>query len=189
MAPIQPMVQHQAQQATQPAPSPLDQLKDIHLPEQIDQFQLAPGWWILIAIVIGFVVYAILQWNKKRKSLFLLVPASNELDKIGQSKPDNQAMAELSALLKRVCLLYFPKQQVAALSGDSWTQFINQQVGQELFSPSQQQVFNRLTYQANAQVEPALWNEVINSSRTAIDKIIRQGAKEHLKNKSIKGSN
>jgi len=179
----------QAQPAAQPAQNPLDQLKDIHLPGQLDHFQLAPGWWILIAIGFGLIAYIFFKWNKKRKSLQLLIPANIELDKIAQSKPNNQAMAELSALLKRVCLIYFPKQKVAALSGDSWTKFINQQVGQELFTPSQQQVFSSLTYQANAQVEPILWDEIINNSRTAIDKIIRKGATEQLKKSTNKGSN
>jgi hypothetical protein len=185
MTAAQPATQ---QPPAQPAANPLDQLKDIHLPDQIEQFQLAVGWWVLIALTVILVVYLILRWQKKRKALFLLVPANIELDKLAQSKADNKAMAELSALLKRVCLLYYPLHQVAALSGESWTQFINQQVGQEVFSKSQQQIFSQLTYQANSQVEPTLWSEVINSSRIAIDSIIRQGVKQQLNKKSKKGS-
>ena len=36
-----------------PAETPLDQLKDIHLPAQVDQLQLAPGWWFVIALFLG----------------------------------------------------------------------------------------------------------------------------------------
>jgi hypothetical protein len=193
MAPIQQLAQQNTQPTTQPtsqqAASPLEQLKDIHLPDPIEQFQLAPGWLILIILTIGLIIYAILQWHKKRQALALLIPANSELDLIAQSKADGRAIAELSALLKRVCLIYFPTTQVAALSGESWTKFINQHVGHELFTEQQQQLFAQLAYQANCQVEPSLWNEVINSSRTAINSIIRQGAKTQRKNTSKIGSN
>ena len=169
---------------SQPAPNPLDQLKDIHLPEQIEQFQLAPGWWFLIALTSGLFIYFVVQWNRKRRSLYLLKPANLELNKIANAKPDNNAIAELSILMKRICLVYFPERQVAALSGESWVKFINQQVGKELFNEPQQKAFGQLTYQLNAQIDPNLWNDIINNARIAIDLIIRQGAKSQRKNRS-----
>jgi len=174
------------------APNPLDQLKDIHLPEQIDHFQLALGWWVLIALAIGLMIYLFNRWNKKRKALRMLIPANNELNLIaqrcGSNGGDNIAMAELSALLKRICLLYYPKQQVAALSGDKWTDFLNQQSGEVLFNSEHQAVFSRLTYQANQQVEATLWSDIIEKSQTAINNIIRQAAVKQLKQKNNKGS-
>ena len=38
--------------------NPLDQLRDIHLPEPISWWPLAPGWWLLIIIALALMVWA-----------------------------------------------------------------------------------------------------------------------------------
>ena len=170
--------------------NPLDKLRDIHLPEQLDQFQLAPGWWFLITIFIMLIIFAIYRWYKKRRSLYLLNPANQELKEIAQLPPNTQAIAKLSALLKRVCLVYFPKHQVSALSGNNWINFLNQQCSEKLnnknsdnknvlFNQEQQQVFSETMYQANSEIDNQLWQALINNSQIAIDHIIRSNAREY----------
>ena len=54
-----------------PQASPLDNLKDIHLPENIDQFPSAIGWWIVLSLIILALVF--LVYKKLKKHHFMPV--------------------------------------------------------------------------------------------------------------------
>ena len=47
---------------------PLAQLRDIHLPETVGLWPLAPGWWLLIALIIGALVTGIIYWRRRYQS-------------------------------------------------------------------------------------------------------------------------
>lgn len=96
---------------------PLEQLKDIHLPEAIPQYPLAIGWWILATIVVLLCIWGVIAYKRyravrKHKKLALkqLVHAS-----------DNQ---EAIAILKWAALQYFPRKEIANLFGDAFQQFL-----------------------------------------------------------------
>jgi hypothetical protein len=169
LAPAQPA-------PTQSAPNPLDQLKDIHLPDNINQFELAPGWWFLITLLALSLIYLGYRLFKKRHALRLLKPAKQELTQIAALTANNHSVAQLSALIKRVCLIYFPNDQVASLSGDNWTSFLNQQSEQPFFTDEQKAQLTQLAYQANAKLDKQQWQQLIKSSEQAIEYIIRQQA-------------
>ena len=51
-----------------PAPNPLDQLADIHLPDPVSWWPLAPGWWMLLGLAVSiFIAVALLVAARKRK--------------------------------------------------------------------------------------------------------------------------
>lgn len=198
---IQPVaVQNQAPvvsgvPAQPPAENPLDQLRDIHLPDQIDQFPYAPGWWFLLAIVsiaLGFFIYRKLQY---RKAIRLLVPAREELEllrALPKEKIDAQAIATLSGLLKRICLVYFPKRSVAALSGSNWLAFLSEQYSkrknantQALFSEQDVQLFSQSAYQKSPNIEVSQWHQLIDSSDRCIEAIITYAASSDKKRERI----
>ncbi|WP_444994224.1 DUF4381 domain-containing protein [Aliikangiella sp. IMCC44359] len=159
-------------------PNPLDQLKDIHLPQPIEQFQLAPGWWVLIGLTIIVIILLIRRYFKKRQSLRYLKPALNELKIISDAKPDFKSAAQISALMKRVFLIYYPQHEVASLSGENWVNFINQQAEKTLLNEEVIQLFSAVIYKPNQTIEPELWQQVITQSEQAISYIIRKAAKE-----------
>ncbi len=161
--------------------NPLDQLKDIHLPQQVDQLQLAPGWWLVIGLFLFATFWLISKWIKKRQALALLSPANKELETIARMTPDNQAIAQLSALLKRICLIYYPQHQVASLAGNNWVKFLNQQAGEDLLTGEHLDIFTRLAYQPNQNIPSADWQKLIDNCRVIIDKIIRKSAKRALR--------
>lgn len=156
------------------APNPLDQLRDIHAPTALDNLQLAVGWWVVIGLLITLLIYLIYQWFKKRRSLARLKPANAELNSIALMKPNNSAVAQLSALMKRICLIYFHQSQVAGLSGKSWINFLHQEFGQEFFNQEQQQLFSQFAYQREQELDATVWQQLISASRHTIDTIIRQ---------------
>ncbi|WP_371168869.1 DUF4381 domain-containing protein [Aliiroseovarius sp. 2305UL8-7] len=79
----------------------LEKLRDIHLPEQIGWWPLAPGWWILLASTCAAVLAA-LAWNILRKHTTRYL-ALRELDQITDQDPIAFA-TNLSVLLRRVAI-------------------------------------------------------------------------------------
>lgn len=174
-----------------PTENPLDQLKDIHLPDQVDQFPSAPGWWLLLAIILMAVGYFIYRRVQYQKAIRLLKPANAELSELKALSPDvldARSIATLSALLKRICLVYFPQLEVASLSGQNWLKFLNQQktinsTEMVFFSPQNIQLFCETPYQKNPSISANDWNSLINASESCIRQIIIGSAKTKIKNK------
>ncbi len=117
--------------------NPLDQLKDVHLPEQIGWWPLAWGWWVLMAIVLTSLIAGILWYLHRRKQRLMQRLALAELAAIQVSTP-NWPVA-LNTLLKRVALHYFPSERIASLHGDQWHQFLLQQLPK-----SKQEAFDKV---------------------------------------------
>lgn len=118
-------------QAPNTTPEPaLAQLRDIHLPEPIGWWPLAPGWYLLgfvLLALMGIMAYALrrhrLNGRAKRQALKLL--ATYHRDYLERSEAQLNA-ARVSELLKRVALVYFPREKVAGLQGDVWITFLNE---------------------------------------------------------------
>lgn len=107
----------------------LTQLRDIHLPDPIAGWPLAPGWYllalliILTALLLGFFLrWIYLNGRAKRHALRLLTSYQQQYQRDGNSQ---LACARISELLKRVALTYFPRQRVASLQGEPWIIFLN----------------------------------------------------------------
>lgn len=76
----------------------LAQLRDIRLPEPIGWWPLAPGWWLLLAL-ISLALLAILAWTvlRKRSARYLALRELGALD-----AADPAFSTRLSVLLRRV---------------------------------------------------------------------------------------
>lgn len=106
----------------------LDQLRDIHLPEWVGYWPLAWGWECLMGLSIFLLIvfaYLGLRWyyqaRAKREALRLLVLCETTY----RQEPNVQkTCAQIDELLKRVALVYFPREQVAHLHGESWLAFL-----------------------------------------------------------------
>lgn len=105
-------------------------LRDIHLPDPIGWWPLAPGWYGLMLFVVAllclviFFGYQAYQYRMpKRQALRLLTQYQKQyvLDHNA-----SLACTRVSELLKRVALVYFPRSQVAGLQGDAWLHFLSQ---------------------------------------------------------------
>ncbi|CAM4382857.1 MAG: hypothetical protein LEGION0403_FIIPPAGN_00720 [Legionella sp.] len=109
---------------------PLTQLKDIHLPGAIGWWPLAPGWYALITLLILLVVVLAAYIYRrhhyalaKKQALVLLASYQKNYEK-EHNTPSSSA--QISELLRRVALVYYPRTEVASLHGDAWLQFLNQ---------------------------------------------------------------
>jgi hypothetical protein len=112
-----------------PNPHALQSLHDIRLPEAISWWPLAWGWYFLALLAIFFIVLSSYlgvrhyrHGRARREALQLL--AHYEQNYI-QEKNSQISSAHISELLRRVALVYFPREQVASLKQDAWLEFLN----------------------------------------------------------------
>ena len=103
-------------------------LREIHLPPAPGWWPPAPGWWVLLVVVIIAALCAIWRRWRVRRKRTAVAQAKLELNRLRVDPAVTPARlaADLSALLRRVCLSLFPRKQVAGLTGDGWLQFLDQ---------------------------------------------------------------
>ncbi|MBV1915190.1 MAG: DUF4381 domain-containing protein [Pseudomonadales bacterium] len=121
---------------------PLSQLKDIHLPDAPGLWPLAPGWWILIVLLIALVsaaIYLVISYRRKNRYRKL---ATRQAEIIftqfrltdDKTKASKQYIELALSLLKQVSLHRFPDDPVAALSASQCLQQLNQHCKKATFS-------------------------------------------------------
>jgi hypothetical protein len=110
-----------AQSNTLPA-NPLA-LKDIHLPEQITNYPIAYGWWILAILILLAIVLIVVKIKQNAKK--------NHVKKqtLAQLKNNvNISNSELISLVKWAAMHYFSRNELAKLYGESLQQFLLKQL-------------------------------------------------------------
>ena len=108
---------------------PLANLHPLREPALIGWWPPAPGWWILLALVLlaiavlGFFAYRHYRANAYRRQACVQLQL---LHNKWLSDQDNQDYCvATNALLKSVALRAFPRQDVASRSGENWLNFLN----------------------------------------------------------------
>lgn len=100
---------------------PLAQLKDITTPEQISQFPIALGWWLLLALMlISLIIFSLKlkQYKKVRK---------NQRKAITQITKNTDKL-ETMRILKWAAIAYFPRHEVASLSGKAFSIYLTEKL-------------------------------------------------------------
>ncbi|MCP3669268.1 MAG: DUF4381 domain-containing protein, partial [Gammaproteobacteria bacterium] len=96
-------------------------LHDIHTPDGVDWWPLAPGWWLLLLFGSILLIYSLLR---QHRGSCLQREARSELKRIRQEFQDHQQQSRLSMeiniLLRRVALTRAPRSLVAGLVGTNW---------------------------------------------------------------------
>ena len=113
-------------------------LRDLHLPEAISWWPLAPGWWVLIALALAGLGYLLRAWLGARARNAARRYALRQLDNIVRAHEEHQNPvvfgASLSELLRRTMLAYAPRSNVAGLTGDEWLQWLDRDLAQPVFT-------------------------------------------------------
>ena len=112
---------------------PLAQLRDIHLPETISWWPLAPGWWaliIMLGLVIGWFVFKGVQRHRsnlyRRQALATLLTI--------ETSGGSQTLAAIFALLKQTANIAYPSQQASSLSIEKFVPFLQTHCTTSVFS-------------------------------------------------------
>ncbi len=103
-------------------PDPIATLRDVHLPPPVSMWPLAWGWYLLAGfIILCMLVSFYFLWKYLRRT----APRRYALKQLHQLRNQANSMAQLSILVKRVALAYYPTHQVAGLQGEAWLEFLN----------------------------------------------------------------
>lgn len=117
---------------------PLAQLHPLREPALVGWWPLAPGWWVLIALAVGLLLAALWWLLQRYRTNAYRRQGRAQLAELYQDYAehgDSAAFATATnALLKSVALQVFPREQVAACSGQQWLDLLNGSVpGAECF--------------------------------------------------------
>ena len=109
-----------------PTTQALADLRDIHLPDAVALWPLAPGWWILFGSIVAVALAVHLFLRVRRRSLKRA--ALRELDGIVESLHSGADASDLAlrlaTLLRRVAIARFRRRDVASLHGADWSRFL-----------------------------------------------------------------
>lgn len=106
-------------------------LQDIHLPEAVGYWPLAPGWWLLLGLLLFLVVLAFLGWRfwQARRLRRLALAQLSSLAQL----PAGELARALSRLLRQAAISHFPP-ATAGLSGQAWLEFLDRPFADRPFS-------------------------------------------------------
>lgn len=166
--------------------NPLDQLQDIHLPQDVGMWPPAYGWWLLALLFLLVCVTAAHYWRKKKQWLKAKKAALQRLESIDQNHKNWHQ--DINALLKRLCLSYVAPETVANKHGAKWLAFLKSHLPpqhQEKFEETMAPVLEHL-YQAKVQglnfqevkAQTALWIKHFKPKTSPVSQGITHTSKE-----------
>lgn len=125
-------------------------LRDLHLPEMIGWWPLAPGWWFLIVLVtlsFGYLLYqSFAKWRRNASRRVALRELARIQTGFKHGVDETSLAIELSELLRRTMLAYAPRNEVAGLTGASWLEWLDQGLDDKPFSQGSGQNVESLPY-------------------------------------------
>ncbi|WP_261817571.1 DUF4381 domain-containing protein [Vibrio gallicus] len=110
-------------------------LKPLHLPLEPSSWPLAWGYWsllavIVIALLLGFALQRKLRRRRRAKKAALHILKQNV----------NQiTVSQAQELLRQAALSYFPRKDIAQLTGANWLTFLDSQLATPRFLANQSQ--------------------------------------------------
>ena len=154
--------------------NPLDQLRDIHLPDPISWWPPAPGWWLLLGLLVIFTLLGWLAYRWYCRGAIKRA-ALTELERISNHYKEQALLQQLSQLLRRVALATHPRQQVAGLQNQAWLEFLDRFVTGSPFSDGVGTILADGPYQSNDVEYDA--TALIRLSKSCILGLFKQGGR------------
>lgn len=112
-------------------------LRDLHLPDMIGWWPLAPGWWIVFGLVLIAMLVLLRRFLHTRARG---APRRHALRRLNQLLTEYEEQrnvvsfaARLSELLRRTMLAYAPREEVAGLTGEAWLEWLDRDLAHPQF--------------------------------------------------------
>ncbi|GGC81405.1 DUF4381 domain-containing protein [Chelatococcus reniformis] len=108
-----------------PPADPLAELRDIHLPDAVPFWPLAPGWWLAVGLLaLLLLVAALLEWRRRQTLGYRALKELEAIERDGARYADAHAVARAAAVLVRRIVMTRGDRSRLALSGDDWQRFL-----------------------------------------------------------------
>lgn len=98
-------------------PADLGNLHDIVVPDAVSWWPLAPGWWVLIVLVLLLVLVVAIRQMKRWRADAYRRAALAELD-------GARSTNDIATILRRTVLAIAPREEVAGLHGEAWPRWL-----------------------------------------------------------------
>lgn len=169
---------------------PLAQLRDIHLPEPISWWPLAPGWWLLTVLVLGVLVFSA-RWLIKRRAnncyrkealkYLTQIPATASNDKLTQCQ-------EILSLLRRAAKTAFPQLALESDLTPTMLDRLNQCCNRTIFDKTLREQLGQLPYQAHPEIPNSLLLQLTDATEQWLKKhkVKKHSLKKHC-SKNVAG--
>ncbi len=113
-------------------PASLKNLHDIITPQPVPWWPPAPGWYVVLSLLIIFLFFLIIRGILRYRKNAYRRAALAVLEKTGEG-PDK--LAFIAALLKRTALAAYPREQVASMAGKAWVRWLSETSGLDVPAP------------------------------------------------------
>ena len=127
-------------------PGSLQNLNDVLLPAPVGWWPPAPGWFVVAALLLVALGWlAARRWRRWSRNRY----RREALRSLAQLRAGGAAAARgVPELLKRAALSAWPRDAVAALSGDDWHRFLDGTARMSCFCGSAGRTLDSLAYGA-----------------------------------------
>lgn len=134
MATVETLPPHQPTNLASNLPPAADGLQlphDILLPDPVSGWPPAPGWWLLMALVLALGVWAIVRWRSERRRRAPLRLALAELNLLAHNPglSDRAFLSACNQLLRRVAIIRHGRADAAGLIDERWLDFLDNSQG------------------------------------------------------------
>lgn len=152
--------------------NPLDQLRDIHLPDSVHWWPLAIGWWLVASFLLAVIVFFVWRLKRSKKQRRLVNHAMQSLDALEADTElgEQEWLQALSALLRRIVINLHGRKAAAGLVGNQWLEYLDQHTKNKGFSEGEGRLLATHPYQAGASYD-----------RKALSQLVRKWVKYQTK--------
>jgi len=133
-------------------PDPLQELRDVHMPDPISWWPPAFGWWMIIVVLViavSLALWARAYRKRTRPRRVALAQLEQVKQQYARHSDDQLAITQVSNLLRRYALAVFSRSHVAGLSGQAWLKFLDHTGSTNQFSEGPGQSLQSGPYQSH----------------------------------------
>ncbi len=125
-------------------------IRDLHLPDAVGWWPLAPGWWILITLAVALLAWlGVRAWRAYRVGSarrFALKSLQTIEKRYDRGENVVTLGREVSELVRRAMLAYAARRDVAGLTGEAWLNWLDADLDTPAFATGPGRALTELPY-------------------------------------------